>query len=163
MSISGNILIPRHLYELCTCRTKTNRNALRTRKSTVLVGISAIVSVSLRKIGYARKSNARNGKHSRQLPAVIDFHHIEAAGDTKVSEYIRNSRFGKAYEIIKSGEVIPLCANCHRIHHYNDEREACRAWPTARQMVSWRSGHGSYCEGLHCIEKCLHKHAQRYN
>ena len=56
-------------------------------------------------------------------PAVIDFHHIEAAGDTKVSEYIRNSQFGRAYEIIKSGEVIPLCANCHRIHHWKDREK----------------------------------------
>ena len=56
-------------------------------------------------------------------PAVIDFHHIEASGDIKVSEHIRNSQFRKAYETINSGEVIPLCANCHRIHHYNYERE----------------------------------------
>jgi NADPH-dependent glutamate synthase beta subunit-like oxidoreductase len=52
-------------------------------------------------------------------PAAIDFHHI---GPKKysVNELITGGRFKLAYEEIK--QCITLCANCHRIHHY-DEHE----------------------------------------
>ena len=50
-------------------------------------------------------------------PAVIDFHHI---GPKKysVNELITGGRFKLAYEEIK--QCITLCANCHRIHHYEE-------------------------------------------
>lgn len=52
-------------------------------------------------------------------PAVMDFHHI---GPKKyaVNALIKKSQYKLAYEEVK--QCIPLCANCHRIHHH-EERE----------------------------------------
>ena len=51
-------------------------------------------------------------------PAAIDFHHV---GPKKynVNELIAGGRYKRAYEEVK--QCIPLCANCHRIHHYNEQ------------------------------------------
>jgi len=50
-------------------------------------------------------------------PAVLDFHHV---GPKKynVNELVAGGRYKRAYEEIK--QCIPLCANCHRIHHYEE-------------------------------------------
>ena len=52
-------------------------------------------------------------------PAVIDFHHVVRDG-TKldVNRLIANNSFGRAYKEIE--KCIPLCANCHRILHWNE-------------------------------------------
>jgi acetylornithine/succinyldiaminopimelate/putrescine aminotransferase len=55
-----------------------------------------------------------------QHPAVIDFHHPDATGDTKVSHYAQRGQWTRAYK--EAEKCQPLCANCHRILHYN-ERE----------------------------------------
>jgi hypothetical protein len=49
-------------------------------------------------------------------PAVIDFHHPETSGDTKVSKLIQQGSFKKAY--IEAEKCLALCANCHRIYHW---------------------------------------------
>jgi len=51
-------------------------------------------------------------------PAVIDFHHPEAKGETKVHEYTRSGQWKRAYE--EAEKCLPLCANCHRIYHWNE-------------------------------------------
>lgn len=51
-----------------------------------------------------------------QHPAVIDFHHPEKSGEEKVSELVGKGCFKKAYQ--EAEKCIPLCANCHRIHHW---------------------------------------------
>jgi len=53
-------------------------------------------------------------------PAAIDFHHPESNGETKVSTYAQRGQWKRAYAEAKKCQ--PLCANCHRILHYN-ERE----------------------------------------
>jgi len=53
-------------------------------------------------------------------PAVIDFHHPESKGETKVSVYATRGQWKRAYEEAEKCQA--LCANCHRILHYN-ERE----------------------------------------
>ena len=58
-------------------------------------------------------------------PAVIDFHHV-VRDHTKQSVHhlAKNGQYKRAMEEIK--KCIPLCANCHRIHHY-EERKAKKA------------------------------------
>ena len=54
-------------------------------------------------------------------PAVIDFHHVDPATKTaSVNVLVANRRYGAAREEIK--KCVPLCANCHRIHHYNNQK-----------------------------------------
>ena len=53
-------------------------------------------------------------------PAALDFHHE----DPKKKEYnvhrlISNGSFDKAMEEVQ--KCIVLCANCHRIHHYDEK------------------------------------------
>jgi acetylornithine/succinyldiaminopimelate/putrescine aminotransferase len=56
-------------------------------------------------------------------PAVIDFHHIKKEDPEKqhVNNLIKNRRYAAAYKEIREKCVV-LCANCHRIHHYNEEQ-----------------------------------------
>jgi acetylornithine/succinyldiaminopimelate/putrescine aminotransferase len=50
-------------------------------------------------------------------PAVIDFHHV-GLKKYSINELITKGRFKLAHEEIK--QCIALCANCHRIHHYEE-------------------------------------------
>ena len=52
-------------------------------------------------------------------PAVIDFHHVDPSTKTAgIQTLIKNGRFAAAYKEVK--KCVALCANCHRIHHYNE-------------------------------------------
>jgi hypothetical protein len=53
-------------------------------------------------------------------PAALDFHHTDpSTKEHNVHKLIGNKQFKKAYEEIK--KCIVLCANCHRIHHYEEK------------------------------------------
>ena len=52
-------------------------------------------------------------------PAIIDFHHPDAKGEKKVSEYVHAGQWKRAY--IESSKCEALCANCHRIYHWNEK------------------------------------------
>ncbi|NBW11685.1 MAG: hypothetical protein EBR82_27000 [Caulobacteraceae bacterium] len=56
-------------------------------------------------------------------PAIIDFHHINRhdPDKRKVHKLVQNHNYVAAYEEIK--KCLILCANCHRIHHYNERKE----------------------------------------
>ena len=49
---------------------------------------------------------------------IIDFHHVIREGKQSVHKLIGNSRFAAAMEEVK--KCIPLCANCHRILHWEE-------------------------------------------
>jgi len=52
-------------------------------------------------------------------PAAIDFHHINYdKSNRKVNTLAQNGNYKAAREEIK--KCIPLCANCHRIHHHEE-------------------------------------------
>jgi hypothetical protein len=55
--------------------------------------------------------------------AALDFHHEDPrTKEHNVNRLISNKQFKKAYEEIK--KCIVLCANCHRIHHYEEKNPA---------------------------------------
>lgn len=55
-------------------------------------------------------------------PAIIDFHHVIRGKDKlSVNKLIADGRFAAAFEEIK--KCIPLCANCHRILHWDEMQE----------------------------------------
>jgi hypothetical protein len=59
--------------------------------------------------------------------ATMDFHHEDpSTKEGSVHQFISNGQFAKAYEEIK--KCIVLCANCHRVHHY-DERAKKKKTP----------------------------------
>jgi hypothetical protein len=52
-------------------------------------------------------------------PAAIDFHHvIRTQPKFSVNKLVSDGRFAAAFEEIK--KCIPLCANCHRILHWDE-------------------------------------------
>ena len=54
-----------------------------------------------------------------QHPALIDFHHVIRDGDKQsVNKLVADGRFTRAMEEIK--KCIPLCANCHRMLHWEE-------------------------------------------
>ena len=53
--------------------------------------------------------------------AALDFHHEDPTEkEYNVNRLVSDGRFKKAYEEIK--KCIVLCANCHRIHHYEEKK-----------------------------------------
>ena len=52
-------------------------------------------------------------------PAVIDFHHPPGTKKYAVNKLVSDGNYARAYA--EASKCIILCANCHRIHHY-DER-----------------------------------------
>jgi hypothetical protein len=65
-------------------------------------------------------------------PAIIDFHHPpEAVKDKQdINQLVARNRYGQAYKEIKRCKV--LCANCHRILHFN-EHQALKALRRAQE------------------------------
>jgi hypothetical protein len=51
-------------------------------------------------------------------PAAIDFHHVDRTDRRPVNALAANNAYKQVYEEIK--KCIPLCANCHRIHHFEE-------------------------------------------
>lgn len=54
-------------------------------------------------------------------PAIIDFHHVVRDGTQRsVNRLAADNKWTQVYEEVK--KCIPLCANCHRILHWNESR-----------------------------------------
>ena len=52
-------------------------------------------------------------------PAALDFHHVNPSEkENLVSKLVGNGCFAAAMEEVQ--KCIVLCANCHRIHHYEE-------------------------------------------
>lgn len=53
-------------------------------------------------------------------PAIIDFHHIDKhdPNNKKVHKLVQGDNYTAAHEEIK--KCLILCANCHRIHHWQE-------------------------------------------
>jgi predicted HNH restriction endonuclease len=75
---------------------------------------------SVRKQWIALKESVKCISCGFAHPAAIDFHHVNPSpSDRKIFALLRRNNFSAALEEIK--RCVPLCANCHRVHHY-DER-----------------------------------------
>lgn len=59
-----------------------------------------------------------------QHPAIIDFHHVvRDATKQSVNLLVGNGRWTAAKREAET-KCIPLCANCHRILHWNESEQA---------------------------------------
>lgn len=74
-------------------------------------------------------------------PAVIDFHHVVRDKLTKkVNRLLADGSFKRAIEEATT-KCIPLCANCHRILHWEEReesREQRRVAPKKARKVAKR-------------------------
>ena len=97
----------------------------------------------LKNTAHARQRSAKNKRDTRRKwleykmqqacakcgfshPAVIDFHHVIRHGKRSVNDLAVSQN--NVSEAIREAEekCIPLCANCHRILHFN-ERQVIKA------------------------------------
>lgn len=51
-------------------------------------------------------------------PAAIDFHHVDKTNYRAVTDLVKNGNFTAAKKEVQ--KCVALCANCHRIHHYEE-------------------------------------------
>lgn len=66
------------------------------------------------------KNTLKCSKCGFDHPAALDFHHENPKEKTgSVNKFVSNGQFRKAYEEIL--KCVVLCANCHRIHHYEEK------------------------------------------
>jgi hypothetical protein len=56
---------------------------------------------------------------------IIDFHHVDRTDKQSVHHLVKNYQFAAAMEEVK--KCIPLCANCHRILHWEERLEPISA------------------------------------
>lgn len=67
------------------------------------------------------KSNLQCSHCGFSHPAAIDFHHvIRDKGKQSVNFLVSQGRYAAAKEEIK--KCIPLCSNCHRILHWDEDK-----------------------------------------
>ena len=86
-----------------------------------------------RAIGKARwdtfKRTLKCTKCGFDHPAALDFHHTNPAEkENIVSNLVGNGCFAAAMEEVQ--KCIVLCANCHRIHHYEEKSGKMQALTT---------------------------------
>jgi hypothetical protein len=71
-----------------------------------------------RAIWSAFKSTVKCAHCGFSHPVAIDFHHVDTTNKRSVNVLAQSGKYKAAMEEIK--KCIPLCANCHRIHHYEE-------------------------------------------
>lgn len=55
-------------------------------------------------------------------PAALDFHHVDPSEkENLVSKLVSNGCFAAAMEEVQ--KCVVLCANCHRVHHANEQQK----------------------------------------
>jgi len=86
-----------------------------------------------RAIGKARwdtfKRTLKCTKCEQNHPAALDFHHTNPSEkENLVSKLVSNGCFAAAMEEVQ--KCIVLCANCHRIHHYEENSVKMQALTT---------------------------------
>ena len=80
-----------------------------------------------RAVGKARwtlfKSSLKCTKCGFSHIAALDFHHVNPTEkENLVSKMVANGCYAAAMEEVQ--KCIVLCANCHRIHHYEEKNPA---------------------------------------
>lgn len=68
------------------------------------------------------KSRLACTKCGENHPATLDFHHVVPnPANKKINDLVRAGRFSFAMEEIME-KCIVLCSNCHRKHHYEENK-----------------------------------------
>jgi len=94
-----------------------------------------------RTVGKARwdtfKRTLKCTKCEQNHPAALDFHHVDPSEkENIVSNLVSSGRFAAAMEELQ--KCIVLCANCHRIHHY--EENSAKIQPLTTNLLPEHAG-----------------------
>ena len=95
------------------------------RNSTASIARSASRRALLRTAWAAYKKSKSCKKCGASHPAIIDFHHIIRVNKKSVRGLIDNNNLHGAIREAEE-KCIPLCANCHRILHWNENKKKAR-------------------------------------
>jgi len=91
-------------------------------KEKILAGVKVTRALSKARWS-AFKRTLKCTKCEQNHPAALDFHHTDPSKkENLVSKLVSNGCFAAAMKEAK--KCIVLCANCHRIHHHNENHAA---------------------------------------
>lgn len=77
-------------------------------------------SEAYKKAFYEFKATLSCVKCGENHPAALDFHHhTPHPSNVKINALLQNKQYTKALQEIQE-KCIVLCANCHRIHHWEE-------------------------------------------
>ena len=84
-----------------------------------------VLTKANKKVGRVKWSTFKNTLKCTQCgfkhPAALDFHHTNPAEkENLVSKLVSDGRYRAAMKEVK--KCIVLCANCHRVHHYEENK-----------------------------------------
>lgn len=71
-----------------------------------------------------------------QHPAIIDFHHVVRDATKQAVNRLAGDGRWKAARKEAETKCIPLCANCHRVLHWNEEQAAKEKRQRKRKKAS---------------------------
>ena len=92
-----------------------------------LIAASSRARKSKRAEFAAFKSRLSCTQCGENHPATLDFHHIVPnPANKKITELLRSGRFNFAMEEIMNKCVV-LCSNCHRKHHWEENKKGAKA------------------------------------
>lgn len=94
------------------------------RNKEVTIERTRLQKIKGRQIWEEFKSSLQCIKCGENHPAALDFHHVvKDPNNKKVNLLTSNGAYKQAMVEVQTNCVV-LCANCHRIHHY-EERKQC--------------------------------------
>lgn len=97
-----------------------SRNHYEANKEAVKIGVKERKTKN-KKVWDAFKGTLKCTNCGFSHTAALDFHHVDPAEkEYSISALVSNKSFTKAMKEVE--KCIVLCANCHRIHHYDEKK-----------------------------------------
>lgn len=82
---------------------------------------------------YKKSKSCKHCKASH--PAILDFHHVIRTNKKSVTAMIARNNLQAAIHEAET-KCIPLCSNCHRILHWNEQQKKSRKREKAKRSLS---------------------------
>jgi hypothetical protein len=102
-------------------KQKTYSNTYYAKNKTAVIAASKISAKAYKEQWRSFKATLSCVNCGQNHPATFDFHHVDrATKEYSVNALVKNRAFKKAIEEVK--KCVVLCANCHRIHHYEEHQ-----------------------------------------
>lgn len=100
-------------------KQKKYRNTYYEKNKAVVIAATKASAKKYKKQWMDFKATLRCIKCGQNHPATFDFHHINSTEkEASINKLVKYRAFKQAMEEVK--KCVVLCANCHRIHHYEE-------------------------------------------